>query len=199
LERDVQVVVCLRLELEGLTRGFEEGEVRAVIEPIEGVQSLGRSPRLRLRDLERRDQGQAQKSLVKLPCLFRVPAAVGVVVQSFDHDSLAFGWRRQSAPRVGRATRGSVHPAEELAGIRSRGRTGYQPGGSYGGGQIAGSDRQIVTKGMSLTCPAKPYSTSLTLPQLLSCFIVLIQRLTFGYLEKSQSVSSPSVIRQTPK
>ncbi|HSG74769.1 MAG TPA: hypothetical protein VLA30_01370 [Burkholderiales bacterium] len=41
LERDVQVEVVLVLELEGHVGRLEEGEVRAVVEPVERVQHAG--------------------------------------------------------------------------------------------------------------------------------------------------------------
>jgi hypothetical protein len=40
LEGDVQVEVVLRLEFERQVVGLEEGEVRAVVEPKEGVQRV---------------------------------------------------------------------------------------------------------------------------------------------------------------
>ena len=88
LQRDVQIVVRLLLELERLVGRLEEREVGAVIEPVEGVQGLRGAPGLGLGELQRRDQGQAQELLVEAARLFRVPAAIGVVVQSFDHVSL---------------------------------------------------------------------------------------------------------------
>src|SRR5204863_6633175 len=52
---------------------------RAVIHREKGVQSLS------FADLEGADQLQAEEILVEDPRLFRVAAAIGVVVQAFDH------------------------------------------------------------------------------------------------------------------
>ena len=56
LQRDVQVVVVLRLELERLVGHLEEREVRAVVEPIKRVQRLCGAPRLGLADHQRRGE-----------------------------------------------------------------------------------------------------------------------------------------------
>ena len=46
LERDVEIVVVLRLELERHVRRLEEGEAGAVVHAIEGMQRLVRRPLL---------------------------------------------------------------------------------------------------------------------------------------------------------
>jgi hypothetical protein len=53
LERDVQVVVVLRLELERHVGRLEEREARAVVHAVEGVQGVGAPAALRLLDPER--------------------------------------------------------------------------------------------------------------------------------------------------
>src|SRR5690349_11333087 len=75
----------LLLELERHVRRLEEGEAGAVVQPVEGVQRLGLAAALGLLDLERLDERQPEEFLVELARLFRVAAAVGVVVQTFDH------------------------------------------------------------------------------------------------------------------
>ena len=44
LERDVEIEVVLRLELERHVRGFEKGQERAIVQAIEGVQCGGLRP-----------------------------------------------------------------------------------------------------------------------------------------------------------
>ena len=88
LERDVQVEVVLRLELERQVGGLEEGQVRAVVEAVEGVQRARLAAGLGAADLDRVDQRQAEEILVEAARLLRVAAAVGVVVQLADHGEL---------------------------------------------------------------------------------------------------------------
>ena len=51
-ERDVQVVIVLRFELEGAARHLEEGEKRPVAQPVEAMQHTGFATGLGLADLE---------------------------------------------------------------------------------------------------------------------------------------------------
>jgi hypothetical protein len=88
LEGDVQVEVVLRLELERQVAGLEEGEVRAVVEAVEGVQRPRLAAGLGAPDVERVRQRQAEEILVERARLLRVAAAVGVVVELADHASL---------------------------------------------------------------------------------------------------------------
>src|SRR6185312_7490719 len=89
-QRDMQVEVVLLLELERHGRGLEEGEARAVVELIESMQhaAVGFAAGHRLLDLERVHQRQAEETLVELPCLLGVAAAIGVMMQALDHGSL---------------------------------------------------------------------------------------------------------------
>ena len=62
LERDVQVEVVLRLELEGHVRRLEERQVRTVVEPVEGVQHRVGRPVLVSRISRLPDSGRPRKS-----------------------------------------------------------------------------------------------------------------------------------------
>jgi len=42
LERDVKIVIMLRLEIEGHVWRFEEGETGAVVHTVEAVQNMSR-------------------------------------------------------------------------------------------------------------------------------------------------------------
>src|SRR5882757_4982656 len=46
LEGDMQIEIMLRLEVEGLIRGLEEGNEGAVVQTIKGVQDVGLAARL---------------------------------------------------------------------------------------------------------------------------------------------------------
>ena len=81
----MQVEVVLRLELERQVAGLEEGEVRAVVEAKEGVQRVRVAARLGLADLDRVNEGQAEKVFLERARFFRIAAAVGVVVKFADH------------------------------------------------------------------------------------------------------------------
>src|SRR6516162_848110 len=81
-EGDVQVERVLLLEVEGHARHLEEGEAGAVIHLEEGVQPAA------LIDLERADQATTEEILIENPRLLRVPAAIRVMMQTFDHASL---------------------------------------------------------------------------------------------------------------
>ncbi len=85
LERDMEIEVVLRLELERHVRGFEKGEERAVVETIERVQRGGLATALRFPDLERARERQPQEILIELPRLSRVAATICVVMQTLDH------------------------------------------------------------------------------------------------------------------
>src|SRR5512145_2069431 len=85
LQRNVQVEVVLRLELERPIRRFEEREKRAVSETVEGVQHVGRPSGLRASNLQRLGERQPEKILVEPARLFRVAAAISVVMQSANH------------------------------------------------------------------------------------------------------------------
>src|SRR5438105_2270674 len=78
-ERDVQVEIVLPLEVERPVRDLEKGEAGAVIHRKEGVEADA------VADFEGADQLQPEKILVEDTRLFRVAAAIGVVVQAFDH------------------------------------------------------------------------------------------------------------------
>ena len=82
LERDVQIEVVLRLEVERHVRRLEEREKGAVVHPVERVQDVGLAAGLGFADLERAGERQAEEILVEAARLLRVAAAVGVVVQS---------------------------------------------------------------------------------------------------------------------
>src|SRR5215469_12767337 len=78
-ERDVQIKRILVLELERRAGHLEKSEARAVIHLEKGVE---RAPFV---DLESADQGKAEEILVEASGLFRIPAAIGVMMQTFDH------------------------------------------------------------------------------------------------------------------
>src|SRR5262249_40416352 len=78
-QRDVQIELVLPLEVEGLPRHLEKGEARAVIHREEGVEALA------FADLKGAHQLQPKKILVEAPRFVGVAAAIGVVVQAFDH------------------------------------------------------------------------------------------------------------------
>jgi hypothetical protein len=78
----VQIEGVLPLELERRARDLKKGEAGAVIHREEGVQPAA------FIDLERTNQAQTEEILIESPRLFRVPATVRVMVQTFDHVSL---------------------------------------------------------------------------------------------------------------
>src|SRR5438105_2461062 len=88
-ERDVQVEIVLPLELERPVRDLEEGEAGAVIHRKEGVEADS------VADFEGTDQLQPEEILVEDTRLFRVAAAIGVVVQAFDHRMPRVLWSSQ--------------------------------------------------------------------------------------------------------
>src|SRR5262249_14753060 len=93
LERDVEVVVVLLLDVERPVGRLEEGEAGAVVEGVEGVEHVRRAAALGLGDLEGLDQRQAEELLVEAARLLGVAAAVGGVVQLADHGYSALnGW-----------------------------------------------------------------------------------------------------------
>jgi len=83
---DVEVIVVLRLEVEGAVGSLEEGEARAVVHAIEAVQHVGAPAAFGLLDAERIGERQTEEVLVEAPRFLGVAAAVRVVMQSFDHD-----------------------------------------------------------------------------------------------------------------
>ena len=85
LERDMEVVVVLRLEVERHVRRLEEGDAGAVVHSIEGMKGAGVPARLGLSDFQRRDERQAEEVLVEFPGLLGIATAIGGVVQSLDH------------------------------------------------------------------------------------------------------------------
>src|SRR5271165_3561691 len=105
-EGDVQIERVLLFEIEGLTGHLEKREAGAVVHLEEGVQPAT------LIDLERADQAQTEEILIKDPRLLRVPAAIRVMMQTFDHVSLRspFAGSQDSADR--RST-----PPDVLSGI----------------------------------------------------------------------------------
>jgi hypothetical protein len=122
LERDVQVEVVLRLELERHVRGLEERERGAVVHAEEDVDRPGTAAGLGLADLEGVRQWQAEEVLVEPARLLGVAATVGVVVQSLDH----------AAPCV------SCRPIIGAARLRSqagsaRRAPAHRPGALYSG------------------------------------------------------------------
>src|SRR6516162_2419035 len=78
-ERDVQIMRILVLELERRTGHLEKSEAGAVIHLEKGVE---RAPFV---DLESADQRKAEEILIEASGLFRIPAAIGVMMQTFDH------------------------------------------------------------------------------------------------------------------
>jgi hypothetical protein len=83
-EGDVQIKRILALELEWRAGDLEKREARAVIHLKK------RMKRAAFVDLERTNQSQPEKILVKRPGLFRIPTAIGVMMQAFDHLILPF-------------------------------------------------------------------------------------------------------------
>src|SRR5690606_23058720 len=93
--------VVLILEFKRHVWRLEECQVRTVVQAVEGMQRARCPPGLAFADFQRADQRQAEKFLVELPSLFRVPAAVGAVVQFTDHAFLHLKalWSRVSSDR----------------------------------------------------------------------------------------------------
>src|SRR5262245_60209729 len=92
LERDMQVEIVLVLELERHVGRLEEGEAGTVVELEEGMQHAGTGLAAGHGgiDLEGVDQRQSEEFLVEFPRLLRVAAAIGVVMQTLDHQALMF-------------------------------------------------------------------------------------------------------------
>ena len=87
----MQIEVVLGFEFKRHVGRFEIGKVRAVAHLIKRVQALGRAPALGLADFQRARQRQTEEVFIKLARLFRVAAAVGVVMQAVDLDRLGLG------------------------------------------------------------------------------------------------------------
>jgi len=88
LQRNMQVIVVLGLELERRVGRFEKRQLGAISQAVEGMQGLGWPPAFGFLDLQRARQRQAEKVLIKSARLFRVAATVRVAMQSADHDVL---------------------------------------------------------------------------------------------------------------
>src|SRR5215469_9029479 len=78
----VQVERVLLLEFERRARHLEKGKARAVIHLEKGVETAA------FVDLERADQTKPEEILVEAARLFRVAAAIRVMMQTFYHASL---------------------------------------------------------------------------------------------------------------
>src|ERR1700759_2620166 len=81
-EGDVKIERVLSLEVEWPIRDFEKSQTGTVIHFEKSMQ------RTALADLERADTPKPEKILVKAPGLLRIAAAIGVVVQAFNHKLL---------------------------------------------------------------------------------------------------------------
>src|SRR6516162_2431819 len=105
-QRDVQIERVLLFEIEGLAGHFEKRKAGAVVHLEEGMKPAA------LIDLKRANQAQTEEILVEDPRLLRIPAAIRVVMQTFDHVSLRshFAGSQDSADR--RST-----PPDALSGI----------------------------------------------------------------------------------
>src|SRR5260370_36074431 len=84
-ERNVQIQWILCFEIERQSRHLEEWQARAVLGLEEGMERMDVLARGRRINLERADQAKTEEILVKSPCLLRVPAPIGVMMQPFDH------------------------------------------------------------------------------------------------------------------
>ena len=82
LECDVEIEVVLRLELERPAGRLEERHARAVAHLEEGMQDVGRSPRLRLPDFESLHERKPQEVLVEAAGLLGIPATEGRVMKT---------------------------------------------------------------------------------------------------------------------
>jgi len=85
LQSNVQVVVVLLPERERPVGRLEEGEARAIVHAVEAVQHCGAPPALRLADDKGVGERQAEEIFVEAARFLGIPAAVGVVVKTFDH------------------------------------------------------------------------------------------------------------------
>jgi hypothetical protein len=92
----VQIEIVLRLELERPVRRFEEGEARSICELIERMQNVGGAAGLGRANLDGLNQGQAEETLIEHSSRFRVPAAIGDVMELLDHGVAALLMARRT-------------------------------------------------------------------------------------------------------
>ena len=79
-KRDVKIKIMLYFEFERRIGNLKKSQKRPIGHAIEGVQCTGFTSRFGLCDLERVGERQLEKILIKCPGLFRIPAAVRIVM-----------------------------------------------------------------------------------------------------------------------
>ena len=81
----MKVKIPLILELKRSFRIIEKGQKGTVSHLVECMKDLGWPPGLGGVDFQCSRQFEAEKILLELPGFLRIPATVGIMVESFDH------------------------------------------------------------------------------------------------------------------